>query len=311
MAFSEGANMEVELIRQKKFGKTFSISTIVAYLILLIYSGLNLGNKALSDMILGWLQPLTFIVTVIVLCNEDAISFKDALSLNKFKPKYLLIAFLAFLSLFFGFGYINAVLGETMAKAGVIALSEIELVDFSDYVLYVIGTALAPALGEEVLFRGILLYGLHRYCVQDGDKTDGRSDLKISLVIGLCFAVFHKNPAQLIYQFACGVTFSLITLKSGSIFPAIIMHFLNNFTILTLMYFAPTFNPLGIVQTIIGLVAFIVVFILLVKEGNFKDDKCKVFTTKGFFKSAWYGLAFCGVIMVVNIISTLLNTYFF
>ena len=80
MAFSEGANMEVELIRQKKFGKTFSISTIVAYLILLIYSGLNLGNKALSDMILGWLQPLTFIVTVIVLCNEDAISFKDALS---------------------------------------------------------------------------------------------------------------------------------------------------------------------------------------------------------------------------------------
>ena len=303
--------MEVELIRQKKFGKTFSIAIIVAYFIVVIYSGLNLGNKALSDMIISWIQPTVFIVTAIVLFNEDAISFKQGLFINKFKPKYLLIAVVAFLGLFFGFGYINAVLGEGMVKAGLISLADIKMESFNDYVLYVIGTAVAPAIGEEVLFRGVILYGLYRYSVQDGVKADGASELKIALAIGLCFSVFHKNPAQLLYQFACGTTFALITLKSGSIFPAMLMHFLNNFTILTFTFFAPGFNPLGLIQTVIGLVVFLVVFVVLIKDGKFVEEDCKNFTLKGFFSKAWYGLAFCGVIMVVNIISTLLNTYFF
>ena len=301
--------MEVELIRQKKFGKTFSIAVIVAYFILLIYSGLNLISRAVSDMILSCIQPVVFIVTAIVLFNEDAISFRDGLFIKKFKPKYLLIAVVALLGLFFGFGHINSVIGTGMEKAGLITLASIEMESFNDYVLYVIGTAGITAIGEEVLFRGVILYGLCHYCVKQEGALDGRSQLKISLIIGIIFSAFHKNPAQLIYQFACGTTFALITLKSGSIFPSIIIHFLNNFIILTFAYFAPNFNPLGWIQTGIGLAVFIGAFIVLLKDGVFSDDRGEVFTAKGFFSSAWVGIAFCFAIILINIVTNVFTTY--
>ena len=48
------------------------------------------------------------------------------------------------------------------------------------------------------------------------------------------FALYHQSPAQTIYQFICGACFALIALRSGSILPTVVSHFVNNALILIL-----------------------------------------------------------------------------
>ena len=92
-------------------------------------------------------------------------------------------------------------------------------------VLFVI--ALLPAVFEEVFFRGVLLNGLK-----------GQSVWVSALICGGLFSLFHQNPAQTLYQFVCGVAFALIALRSGSILPTVVAHFLNNAFIISAEKFA-------------------------------------------------------------------------
>ena len=105
----------------------------------------------------------------------------------------------------------------------------------------------------------------------------------------------------MVYQFAWGFALTLIAIRTGSIIPAVLMHFLNNFLILTCIYL--NFNPFNIVTTIIGLVMFIgaVVYVMLGKKFN---DGVK-FTCSNFFKGAFIGIAFSVVMMVVYILTNI------
>lgn len=86
--------------------------------------------------------------------------------------------------------------------------------------------ALLPALFEEIFFRGILLKGLRSFGTFGG-----------VLLCGALFSLYHQNPVQTIYQFACGAAFALMVIKSGSILPTILSHFLNNTLIIVLTRF--------------------------------------------------------------------------
>ena len=46
--------------------------------------------------------------------------------------------------------------------------------------------------------------------------------------VGFCFALFHGSPEQTVYQFIVGCAFAFLAIKSGSILPSILMHFVNN-----------------------------------------------------------------------------------
>lgn len=92
-------------------------------------------------------------------------------------------------------------------------------------VLFVV--AVLPAVFEEVFFRGVLLNGLK-----------GQSPWVAALVCGCLFSLFHQNPAQTLYQLVCGVAFALIALRSGSILPTVVAHFLNNAFIISAEKFA-------------------------------------------------------------------------
>ena len=83
--------------------------------------------------------------------------------------------------------------------------------------------ALLPAIFEELFFRGILLHGLKEY-----------GEVFAVIFCGALFALYHQNPAQTAYQFCCGAAFALIAVKSGSILPTVLSHFINNAVIIVL-----------------------------------------------------------------------------
>lgn len=77
--------------------------------------------------------------------------------------------------------------------------------------------ALLPAICEEIAFRGIVMGSLMKY----GNKI---------AVIGsaFCFAVLHNSVSVMLFAFLCGLVFGVIRIKTGSVIPSVIVHFLNN-----------------------------------------------------------------------------------
>jgi membrane protease YdiL (CAAX protease family) len=90
------------------------------------------------------------------------------------------------------------------------------------YFMAVLVLCLLPAVIEELLFRGLILKGL-------------MSMGKVVAVLGsaLLFSLFHSNPDQTIFTFILGVVFALVVLKTGNLLYAMILHFLNNFAVIT------------------------------------------------------------------------------
>jgi sodium transport system permease protein len=84
--------------------------------------------------------------------------------------------------------------------------------------------ALTPAVCEEALFRGPILRGLRTRF----------SPLAASVLTGLLFGLYHVDLWRLLPTGLLGVTLSLIALRSDSIVPAMVTHFMNNACLLTL-----------------------------------------------------------------------------
>ncbi len=76
-----------------------------------------------------------------------------------------------------------------------------------------------PAIFEEMLFRGIILQSLRPY-----------SNNIAVFVSALAFALCHNNFPQAIFAFCMGIIFAILTIRSGSLIPSIIAHFIYNFS---------------------------------------------------------------------------------
>ena len=84
--------------------------------------------------------------------------------------------------------------------------------------LVVLAVALAPAICEEAIFRGVLLRGL-------ASRIPPLAALGVSSAM---FALYHVRPVQMLPTFTLGLVLGVLSLRAGSILPAAIAHFLNN-----------------------------------------------------------------------------------
>ncbi len=92
----------------------------------------------------------------------------------------------------------------------------------------------APALCEEVLFRGVLLRTLlPRIALPAGWQQ--RAALLSLLGSSLLFGIFHLSWAKLLPTSVLGLGFGAAVLWKGSLWPAIAMHFANNTIVILLV----------------------------------------------------------------------------
>ncbi len=84
--------------------------------------------------------------------------------------------------------------------------------------LDLVALALSPAICEELLFRGVLLRA-SRFVM---------SAPRAILLNGLLFGLFHMDIYRFFPTLLLGIVLTFIVLRAGSIYPAMLFHFLNN-----------------------------------------------------------------------------------
>ena len=95
------------------------------------------------------------------------------------------------------------------------------------YPILVVAVALGPAVGEELVFRGLIGQGL----VQRWGRSGGIA------ATAVLFAIAHLSPAHAIATLPLGIFLHWVYLQTRSLWAAILLHFLNNLLVITLAHF--------------------------------------------------------------------------
>lgn len=90
---------------------------------------------------------------------------------------------------------------------------------FWSFLINVFCVAVLPAFCEEFLHRGVFMRGMFNSI-----------SVKHSLIISsICFGLMHLNIVQVFYAAILGLLIGFVSIVGKSIWPAIIIHFTNNF----------------------------------------------------------------------------------
>ena len=251
---------------------------------------------------------LSFIGSPIAIAGSVAFTLK-AKKLNykqifpvKCHPKYYFIGILLVFGLFFSLNQINSLilsLFNIEESESSLKLDEFIMgLNGGWVVLALIVIAVLPAFFEEVLFRGTIL----------NNCNENVGGLRSIFIVGLVFSLYHGSPEQTVYQFLAGCLFAFVAIRSGSIIPGIIMHFLNNALVIVLAscgaisadgYF---FNKgAHIALMVVGAVALAAGLFLLI----FDKNKLKPYTkgsVKSFFVPASVGIIILAIVWIVNLV---------
>lgn len=109
-------------------------------------------------------------------------------------------------------------------------------------VMYFITLSVLPAIFEELLFRGFMLQSLRRF-----------GDWFAIIISSLIFALFHGNFTQLPNAFIMGIAIAFVTVRTGSMIPGMILHFINNFVASAISVFLVA-NVTETVEIIVNLI---------------------------------------------------------
>ena len=152
--------------------------------------------------------------------------FRDTLSLRLPRIKHFFAGLLLYAGIYAAVIPVSLFTQYLFPQAGEISQA---LTDFGTTVpplLAVFIMAFLPAVCEESVFRGVILSGFRQL----------RKPVVIALITGILFGIFHLDLFRFLPTAMLGFAFSYITLRSGSILTACILHFLNNVMSVYSMY---------------------------------------------------------------------------
>ncbi len=133
----------------------------------------------------------------------------------------------------------------------------------SGFIISAIAAAVVPALVEEFAYRGVFLGLLKEY-------GEGFCIIASSVM----FALMHGNLSQIPFAFIVGLVLGFIRVKSGSIIPAMLLHFLNNFVsvVLSIVTEDAGYALMVGINTVYFAVAVVCISVglLLLKPGSFE-----------------------------------------
>lgn len=254
------------------------------------------GYKYLSYLI----SPIAIIISFAVAWKIKKFNVRRVIPV-KCSWKYYIIAILLIYGLLFSLSWINDVSVKFFELFGYKqreSSSYIPDLTGAKVIPALLVIAVMPALFEELLFRGALLNS----CIE------GVGTVRTVLIVGFCFALYHGSPEQTVYQFIAGCAFTFLAVRSGSIIPSVIMHFINN-AIIVILSACNCFDESGaliissggnialIVTSAVSLIGAIVWLVLDKKP----LIKCQKGAVKSFFIYASAGIAILALIWIISL----------
>jgi membrane protease YdiL (CAAX protease family) len=176
------------------------------------------------------------------------------------------------------------------------------------FLLNIANTIFLAPVFEELLFRGAMTGNVARF-----------GGFSMAAAVGICFGLWHENVFQLIYAAIIGVMLCWLTMKTGSIYPAIAVHFIFNGADapMLLLYLFDTgyadaayiFYILFVIVIIIaGLILLISTLVLDKKELSLKNENDEYSDiTEGQKFAAYFTAPVTILVVLVNIFLIILN----
>ena len=210
----------------------------------------------------NWVNYLNFIFSAlsffIVFFAYNLITKKNFVKASRleFRFNYKILLLVLLLAIITVFASVNATnlynyTAGIITSTNVTSSLGVSLNTFGDFCLVVLLCAFLPAVGEELVFRGIIYNGLR-------EKFSAKTSILIS---ALLFALIHFSIFKTFYQFVLGFVLGLIIYFTGSIIYCIIFHFFNNFIVLLISYISQgysifEFTSWGALQIILTILIF-------------------------------------------------------
>ncbi len=145
-------------------------------------------------------------------------------------------------------GFIQEMLGLTFISG----MEDFKVIGLKGFILSTLATAILPAIIEELVIRGVVMQPLRRF-----------GDTFAVVASAFVFAIMHGNMVQVPYTMSAGIFFGYLVVKTGSLWPAIVLHFINNFYSVVLMATYDNFGDnVGAVVTISLLGLFVIAGII-------------------------------------------------
>ncbi len=249
-----------------------------------------MGNGIMSQKIFQFCSAFgTFIAGPLVACYVISNSTRGYLSIKQTNYRYYIIAIICVIaaipSINFttmlneqiklpeSWQFIEEWMKEMEKKNGDLAEQFLAVDNFGGYLFNLIVIALIPAVGEELLFRGLIQKSIL--------NTTGNIHIAIWCA-GILFSAIHCQFYGFIPRMLMGALFGYFLYWSKSILVPMACHFLNNGIIITYTYFFPTDPNEKLLIEEIGKedVLLCIVSILLLAGGCFVMNKIKE-TPKG------------------------------
>lgn len=218
-----------------------------------------------------------------------------------------------FLLVLFGFSgcmTVNLILTIISLFFPFIGSSNIDISEMNIYnvMLMMFAVALAPAVCEEIAFRGFVMGSLSEF-------GQGFAVIMTSVFFGM----LHGNLSGILFAFSAGLLMGCVRKTSGSLVPSMTVHFLNNaYAVCSLCFMKMADGDEGLMMyaffSFIFMLIMVVVFVISMLVLNSKNigiftfssgdcvlttsENAKVVLTRPLF---WVFMAFAGIITVLSL----------
>lgn len=266
--------------------------------LIMLVAGIEEGSDAY--LYLNYLAaPIAMTAAMAVTLKYKKFPVKRAFPV-KCHPKYFLMALLLIFGLIFSVSWIDTGVTEFLKLLGYVPKGrDAYLPDLSGGLVVpaLIVIAVMPAIFEEGLFRGVIL----------NSCEDGAGTVRTVFIVGFAFSLFHASAEQTVYQFLAGCVFAFVAIRSGSILPSVVMHFINN-AIIIVFAACGLLDEAGnlvissggqIALIVTSLVSFIGGMLWLILDKK-PVIKCQKGAVKSFFVFGSVGIAIMGIMWILS-----------
>ena len=234
------------------------------------------------------------VIAIIIGIKTTKIRFKeDIFTPNKAPKMFVLLGTISCIGIGMISSLIYLIYSTIFKHYGItIPQPDFSLPSQSGYlILFLMYVCLIGPILEEIIFRGFILKSMQKY-----------GNLTAIIVSSILFSMFHLNLVQFINPVLMGIVLAFITIKSKSIFPAMIAHIFNNTIAFTATGIVSLKMPLaqglfGVVYLLVGVSALTLFVTLYGKEflQTLKEDT-RILKTYEKIKYSFSGLWSLGYI---------------
>lgn len=189
---------------------TLAVQTVLVFIAFVTgaaYPVLSNRNRFADVLSMRGAPPVFFVVAIVGVLFAGALCDEAASLLHRWKPD------------FFSLGTMKEI-ADTMTTVGPVG-----------FVVLTVALSLFPAVGEEVMFRGLVLRSFRR-------------DMPIHFAViysSILFGLVHFSWLQGTAAALLGCFLGVLVIFSGSIYPAMVAHLVNNISWCLLSRYEPTF----------------------------------------------------------------------